>query len=315
MVKRLLDANASDFHSFSASDLLESIRFSEGRVVVSEVIPILQPFVDKVSNPELAAAFGADMIILNMYDVTSPQIAGMPDRMDKATANTRAPLFGHIPAGQGQTMTDIKAWIGRPVGLNLEPIENPDAITTSGRLATPENAQKAVEQGADFIALTGNPGTGVTTRGIARSVASIRARIADDSALIVAGKGHAAGTTEPVIVKEDLDAFHGAGADIIMIPAPGTIPGMTLERCGALIEHIHSLALLAMTVIGTSQEGASVATISQIALMSKMAGADLQHIGDAGTIGIATPENIQALSIAIRGRRHTYHRMAASLMR
>jgi hypothetical protein len=50
-------------------------------------------------------------------------------------------------------------------------------------------------------------------------------------------------------------------------------------------------------------------------LMSKMAGADTQHIGDAGTIGMAVPENITALSMAIRGRRHTWHRMAASLKR
>lgn len=44
-----------------------------------------------------------------------------------------------------------------------------------------------------------------------------------------------------------------------------------------------------------------------------MAGADIQHIGDAGYAGVALPENIMALSIAIRGVRHTYGRMAYSL--
>jgi len=39
---------------------------------------------------------------------------------------------------------------------------------------------------------------------------------------------------------------------------------------------------------------------------------DLFHIGDAGFTGIAFPENIYTLSIAIRGRRHTWRRMAAS---
>ncbi|KJE28617.1 hypothetical protein LG52_726 [Geobacillus kaustophilus] len=55
---------------------------------------------------------------------------------------------------------------------------------------------------------------------------------------------------------------------------------------------------------------------SDFALTSKMAGADLHHIGgDAGYHGIAVPENIMAYSIAIRGRRHTYIRMARSPLR
>jgi len=46
-----------------------------------------------------------------------------------------------------------------------------------------------------------------------------------------------------------------------------------------------------------------------------MAGADIQHIGDAGYGGMALPENILALSKVIRGRRHTYRRMALSVNR
>lgn len=70
-----------------------------------------------------------------------------------------------------------------------------------------------------------------------------------------------------------------------------------------------------MNTIGTSHEGAIISTIEQIALWSKISGADIHHIGDAGTIGIAIPENIYAFSIAIRGRRHTWHRIAASSKR
>ena len=61
------------------------------------------------------------------------------------------------------------------------------------------------------------------------------------------------------------------------------------------------------------QEGSNSQVIEQIALMSKMAGADIQHIGDAGYGGIALPENIMALSVAIRGKRHTYRRMGYSM--
>ena len=72
---------------------------------------------------------------------------------------------------------------------------------------------------------------------------------------------------------------------------------------------------LTMTTIGTSQEGADVDTIRRIALMTKMTGTDIHHLGDCGLFGIALPENLVAYSIAIRGRRHTYRRMAMSLLR
>ena len=71
---------------------------------------------------------------------------------------------------------------------------------------------------------------------------------------------------------------------------------------------MHSRGKLALTAIGTSQEGADVATIRQIALMCKMAGADIHHIGDTGVPGMALPQNIMAYSIAIRGERHNYHK-------
>ena len=110
-------------------------------------------------------------------------------------------------------------------------------------------------------------------------------------------------------------AFAEAGADIILLPAPGTVPGLTVEYIRDLVSYAHSLGCLTITAIGTSQEGADVATIRQIALMCKMTGTDIHHLGDAGYGGMALPENIMAYSIAIRGIRHTYHRIAASVNR
>mgnify|MGYP002225972779 CR=1 FL=1 len=46
------------------------------------------------------------------------------------------------------------------------------------------------------------------------------------------------------------------------------------------------------------------------------AGADIHHIGDSGYMGMALPENITAIQrLQIRGKRHTYRRMAMSLVR
>ena len=72
---------------------------------------------------------------------------------------------------------------------------------------------------------------------------------------------------------------------------------------------------MVMNTIGTSQESADEKIIKDIALKSKMVGADLHHIGDAGYAGIALPENILTLSKTIRGKRHSYRRMAASINR
>jgi len=114
---------------------------------------------------------GADLILFNYYDVTAPQVTGFPDQGE---ASPGMPIFRHMYWGHGVTMAQVKEWIGRPVGLNLEPVENLEALTTGGRLASPENAQAAVEQGADFIVLTGNLYTDVTTAGIARALVAIR---------------------------------------------------------------------------------------------------------------------------------------------
>ena len=137
--------------------------------------------------------------------------------------------------------------------------------------------------------------------------------------ILTAVKMHASGIIseagEKILTEKDVEAFVDAGADVILLPAPGTVPGITMEYAGNLIRKAHEKGALAMTTIGTSQEGADEATVRQIALMCKMAGADIHHIGDSGYMGMALPENITAYSVAIRGKRHTYRRMAMSLLR
>ena len=307
MPKRLLNCYASELAGLRGRELVESIRLSEGRVVAAEVIAPAPPLLDGISNAELAAAMGADLILLNYYDVTQPQVMGFP-----VAGETGG--FARHTTGRGATLADVQRLTGRVVGLNLEPIENPEAITTSGRLATGANAGAALEQGAAYIVVTGNPETGVTTQGIARSLAAMRA-VVGERIVIFAGKMHAAGAREAVVTADDIAAFAAAGADGLVLPTPGTVPGMTVETGRALVQIAQSRGLLVMNTIGTSQEGASVAVIEQLALWGKLTGADIQHIGDAGYIGIAAPENITALSITLRGRRHTWKRMAGSILR
>ena len=78
MVKRLISANASDISKFTKEELKQSIKASEGRTVLSENIVVHDPaLVLDVTNAEMATAFGADMILLNAFDVVNPEIKGL----------------------------------------------------------------------------------------------------------------------------------------------------------------------------------------------------------------------------------------------
>ncbi len=172
--------------------------------------------------------------------------------------------------------------------------------------------------GVDFIVLTGNPGIGVTNKAITDTLKLYKKELGD-KVVLIAGKMHAAGILseagENIITEKDVNEFSESGADIILMPAPGTVPGLTMEYIRNLVVHAHKLGKLTLTSIGTSQEGADTSTIKNIALMCKMTGTDLHHLGDSGYFGMALPENILEYGKTIRGVRHTYRRMAASIKR
>ena len=260
-----------------------------------------------ITNAEFVSALGADILLLNMFDVNQPEIQG-------------------LPAGNpDDTIRLVKRLTGRPVGINLEPVAPGEEAETDplwkmsqGRRATLENARRACQMGVDMILLTGNPGMGVSKEAIENTLKQYKEHLGD-KIILAAGKMHAAGVlseaAEHIITKDDVKRFRKAGADILLFPAPATVPGITTEYIKELVSYAHSLGALTITAIGTSQEGAHTDTIRQLALMCKMTGTDIHHLGDAGYAGMSLPENIQAYSVAIRGIRHTYHRMAASIRR
>ena len=308
MAKRILNMTPKELINLSKEEIIDAIAGSEGRVLASETIGITIPLLSDVTNAEFAASMGADMILLNMFDVQDPVILGLPQ------------------TDRQETVRKVKQLTGRMVGINLEPVddaaasENAETLwaMSAGRYATVENAALAQKMGVDMIVLTGNPGNGVSNDAIVSSLRAISAEIGD-KIVLAAGKMHASGVIgeggENIITKEDLRLFAEAGADVILMPAPGTVPGITTEYIRELVSYAHSLGKLTITAIGTSQEGADTDTIKRIALECKMTGTDIHHIGDSGYVGMALPENIMAYSVAIRGIRHTYHRMAQSVER
>lgn len=307
-MKRLLDCSASDFSNMTKSELIYAIKASEGRVLLSESIAPIQPMLFGLTNAEIAASQGADLILINMFDTENPIIQGLPEGTDPQ-----------------QSIATLKKLTGRPVGVNLEAVDpefktqhNDVWAMKAGRSATADNAQKLIDMGCDFIVITGNPNNGVSNRAIAHSLQQIRQEVGED-VLLITGKMHGAGIVsesgKKLISQQDVKTFAELGADIVLVPAPGTLPGMSQEYVTNLIDTVHDAEALAMTAIGTSQEGADSDTIKRIALMAKMAGADLHHLGDTGYAGLALPDNIRDYSIAIRGVRHTYTRMARSVQR
>jgi hypothetical protein len=46
--------------------------------------------------------------------------------------------------------------------------------------------------------------------------------------------------------------------------------------------------------------------------VAKEIGVDAHHVGDAGYHGVGDPHLLHAYSLAVRGRRHTWRRMALS---
>ena len=295
MGKRLLSCFTSDFNKMSGQDLKNAIKASEGRTVLSENIAGRRSVTGDVTNSELARAFGADLILLNGIDVYNPVIDALPE--------------------SDEPIKLVKKLTGRPVGLNLEPVDlkadmmEEIEIIPEGRICSEATLKKIEKMGFDFVCLTGNPGTGVTNSQIAEEIKLAKKHF---SGMVIAGKMHSAGVDEPVANLDVVKEFIESGADVIMLPAVGTVPGFTQGEMEKAVKYIKENGALSMSAIGTSQESSTRETIRQIAIMNKIAGVDIQHIGDAGYSGVANFENIMELSIAIRGVRHTVRMIAAS---
>lgn len=309
MTKRLLSAYSSEIAALAGAELKQAILASEGRIIVGETVVTAAPLLAGVSNAEVMRAFAADMVILNEYDVNTRFVSGLE--------NCSNPI------------AYLKELTSMPLGINLEPVDAQvscapaaetekvkamsDLITLPpGRQVSRETLQAAEKQGADFICLTGNPGTGVSNSSLKAAVKLAKQYF---SGLVFVGKMHAAGLAEKVVDEQAVLDFVDAGADVILLPAAGTVPGVGEAELTALVRKIKAKGALTMAVVGTSQESADAQTIREIALANKRCGFDIHHLGDGSFGRMPDPENLLTLSLAIRGKRHTYFRMSQSLRR
>ncbi|MDA1467421.1 hypothetical protein OGZ02_00870 [Brachyspira hyodysenteriae] len=54
--------------------LIETIRNSEGRTLMAESLIYKRPLIERVTDPEILAAMGVDLITLNIFDLLNPFI-------------------------------------------------------------------------------------------------------------------------------------------------------------------------------------------------------------------------------------------------
>lgn len=299
MVTRLISANSSELLKMNGAELKQSIKASEGRTVLSENV-VTEQAIDGLTTSEIAAAFGADLILLNLFDTFKPNVSGI-DCKDP-----------------DDTVKRLHELTGRPIGVNLEPVDTDVKMESTrwaiapGRTATAKSMQAAEKLGFNFVCFTGNPGTVVTNKMIAKAVKTAKDNF---SGMIIAGKMHGAGVDEPVADEESVTSFMDAGADVILVPAVGTVPGFTSEELIKIVKLVHARDGLVMSTIGTSQESSGAQTVHDIALQNKICGVDIQHIGDAGWGVVPPTQTIFELSKTIRGMNHTISRMARSINR
>ena len=298
MVKRFISSNASEILSMTAPELKQSIKASEGRVILSENVAFKESYIGDVTNAEIARSFGADLILLNGIDIFQPFVAGLDAKED--------------------FVQELHRLVGRPIGINLEPVDSQAQmagerlIIDEGRQASLATIQRAEELGVDFICLTGNPGTGVTNQAIIDTIRVVKENF---SGLLIAGKMHASGVDEPVADLEAIAQFIEAGVDIVLAPAVGSVPGFDEQDLKQIVRLAHQKGALVMSAIGTSQESADEDIVKQMAIRNKICGVDIQHIGDSGYGCLAPVENIVAMSKALRGQRHTISMISRSINR
>lgn len=318
--RRLLTSSPKKILSYSSKELFEAIRMSEGRTIVAIARTRGPNICDGVSNAEMCAAFGADIVVIGLYDPRNPYIPGLPSKEAKEPDDT---ILSQVQAdlGRGWTLGEVRELIGRPVSSTLfgtkETFVDEMEASFTRVVATKENARLLIEQGADIIQIVDWLGD---LEKITDTIKGIRDEIQDE-AILQFGRPHGTGlfgrqVRKDLITENEIGGVIEAGADIVGIPAVGTFPGCTLEYVSKLVSRIHDGGALANLSIATSQEGTDLETIRRIGFYSKMAGADMYSISDAGlSEAMATPENIMVLSIVVKGMRHTYRRMAISPLR
>ncbi|MDR1930782.1 MAG: hypothetical protein LBQ44_09175, partial [Treponema sp.] len=314
MAKRFLENTPGELIKLSRGDFIDGIRASEGRVVGAYVCPYAPNYLEKVSNLELAASFGADFITLEGFNPKRIQIPGLPSKNSQDDIPFKSKLQTEM--GFDWTIPELKKLVGRPIGLILVvPKSNGASFGPlyDDSLYSKEMIKFVLPLGFDFIGLCG-----FDMNSQIAAVEETKA-LAGDSIVIEAGTPHGPGFIDGdfppynlrgVSTPEFVNRLARAGADIVDIPAVGVAPGFTPAYVGELVDAVHAGRALAASCIAHSVEGSDSGIVHRVAVDNKICGADLYNFAAGGVFeSVALPELLKDFCIAVKGRRHTYRRM------
>lgn len=321
MPRRLISSTKSEIRRMTAKQLKDSIRASEGRVILSQNYVGHPPLLEGTTNAELAESMGADMIFFNGYPMD--ESVEIPAFQVDVYENDKY-------VNKSYRLKQMKTLTKGPLGVYLECGVGDDADTSTNtnanmtlvrkdRVASDENLKKLIDEEVDFVVLAGNPGTGTSMQTIIDATRRAKA-ILGDQVMIWSGKWED-GVKEKVLGdplrkdnKEVIAQLIDAGADVICLPMPGSRTGITVDCIRDLVTFIHEYGngkTLAMSFLDGSIEGSDEATVRICGILSKQTGADIHAIGDASCCGMSTPEDIYQLALTIKGRRLTWLKTAA----
>ncbi|MBQ6395947.1 MAG: hypothetical protein IJH87_06360, partial [Atopobiaceae bacterium] len=252
------------------------------------------------------------------FDTRNLTMCGLPS---KNPADDAPYSEFNFKAGKGWTIPELRRLVGRPIGVSLFAYgDHWFGGIFPNSLYTHENFEYLRAQGYDFICIAG-----IYADAVADAVADARATYGWDFVL-EAGVPHASDDPDPRVnmpynlrdhvTPELVAAICEAGADIVDIPACDVEPGFTQAYVGELVDVIHAHGKLASVSITRSTESSTPSVIERIALDNKQAGADIFTLYGGGIYeGMPYPETLQALCMAVKGRRYTLRRMCQSPLR
>ena len=116
MIKRLLNYSPKEMLALTPDELFLAIKMSEGRVVEAMARSRGPNLLQYVSNVEVCAAFGCDIVHLNCLNPAAPIFPGLPSKDPKDDEPFREI---QVPIGKGWTVREIRELIGRPVSTAL----------------------------------------------------------------------------------------------------------------------------------------------------------------------------------------------------
>ena len=298
-----------------------AMKMDEGRTVEGLANCAAPNYLEDTSNAEVCAAFGCDVVFLDGHNPDNVVFPGLPSKNPEDDTPYKFLTTG---IGKGWSVRDVRTLIGRPLacGLYIDPdcSGNLNKVKYNGVYASRENIEKVIEEGFDIIGVYGWAKPEILVD-LVKSVADqINGRAVFEVGFM-SGPGANYLQDIPYDMRKLFDKELAAklvknGAQIVHMPGVGTFPGFDMKYIGDIIDAVHEERALASIGVHSAQEGADVNTIRRIAIDNKLIGADIQVMGDTGVNnGMALPETLQAMCVALKGHRHVYRRLCESVMR